>query len=138
MSASRSVRSASKLTYSETSRMSFAFATSVGMYAVVSETTATRDTAAEPTGPTSYTGAGNAGVRHPGGLGPPRRANARDRAASRGAQAKRGGAHRRARGLRPAPGGPGDGDLRAGARRDDDHDPRGGGAAGERGPQAAR
>src|SRR2546423_15106644 len=42
MSASRSVRSLPKFTYSDTMRIPFASATSGGKYAVVSETTATR------------------------------------------------------------------------------------------------
>src|ERR687885_807717 len=111
MSASRSVRSAPKFTYRETRWTSFPAATSAGMYAVVSETTATLGTAAQPTPPrnwsspaTSYTPAADAGVRPTAGRGAPRRADARDRDTPRGAPQERRGPDRGARRLRPAPG----------------------------------
>src|SRR5438105_13042003 len=139
MSASRSVRSPPKLTYSDTMRIPFASATSVGKYAVVSETTATRGIfGGAYSQPAVVDWRADARLRRQAGRGPPGRAPAGDSRASGGAAPKRRRHARRAGRLRPAPGRPGDGDLRAGARRDDAPDPRGRGAPGEAGAARPR
>src|SRR2546423_510754 len=132
MSASRSVRSLPKFTYSDTMRIPFASATSGGKYAVVSETTATRGILGGAySQPAVVDWRADARLRRQAGRGPPGGAPAGDSRASGGAAPKRGRHARRAGRLRPAPGRPGDGDVRAGARRDDPDHPRGRGAPGE-------
>src|SRR4051812_33232775 len=80
ISASGTVRSPPKTTYSETRWIRFASTTSLGRYEVVSDTTAT-PTAAQPTGETKREQRGN--DRQGKGGGTPPRARRGDRAAAR-------------------------------------------------------